>query len=370
MAIEFRCASCQQLLKVPDDSAGKNARCPKCSSLVVVPGASSAGSTAGMSAPLPSASQPIASPPAFPAPPPPPPPKPPGNTPSWQFGDAGQPAGGTGNPFSSGSGAASNPYAASATVWQPQSAASYGIGEIRPQRVGVDPIFSHAWRVWQDNIGLLAGTTFVALLISAPIDFFTGFVEAMLRENGDNGLAVLVNLGGSVLSFLVDTFLGIGQAIIAIKLARGQRAEFGDLFSGTNQYLPVLLGSLLAGLVGGIAFLACIVPGVILCLMFWPFYYLLVDQKASLTDSFGLASKITEGNWGTAFLLALLGLVIGFVGVLACLIGVIFAIPLITLLWATAYLMMSGQLATFPGQNPQKLAPTFAPPGGSPFAGK
>ena len=30
MAIEFRCSQCSQLLRVPDDRAGKNARCPKC----------------------------------------------------------------------------------------------------------------------------------------------------------------------------------------------------------------------------------------------------------------------------------------------------------------------------------------------------
>src|SRR4051812_41800331 len=38
MAIEFRCSQCSQLLRVPDDSAGKNARCPKCQALMTVPG--------------------------------------------------------------------------------------------------------------------------------------------------------------------------------------------------------------------------------------------------------------------------------------------------------------------------------------------
>jgi phage FluMu protein Com len=38
MAIEFRCSQCSQLLRVPDNSAGKNARCPKCQALMTVPG--------------------------------------------------------------------------------------------------------------------------------------------------------------------------------------------------------------------------------------------------------------------------------------------------------------------------------------------
>jgi hypothetical protein len=37
MTIEFRCSQCNQLLRVPDASAGKNARCPKCSALMQVP---------------------------------------------------------------------------------------------------------------------------------------------------------------------------------------------------------------------------------------------------------------------------------------------------------------------------------------------
>jgi phage FluMu protein Com len=39
MSIEFRCSQCDQLLRVPDDSAGKNARCPKCQALMIVPSA-------------------------------------------------------------------------------------------------------------------------------------------------------------------------------------------------------------------------------------------------------------------------------------------------------------------------------------------
>jgi len=45
MAIEFRCSQCSQLLRVPDDSAGKHARCPKCQSLMTVPAASQPGAS-------------------------------------------------------------------------------------------------------------------------------------------------------------------------------------------------------------------------------------------------------------------------------------------------------------------------------------
>lgn len=38
MPIEFRCDSCQHLLRTGDDTAGKKARCPKCGNIQTVPG--------------------------------------------------------------------------------------------------------------------------------------------------------------------------------------------------------------------------------------------------------------------------------------------------------------------------------------------
>jgi len=37
MPIEFRCSGCQRTLRTPDDSAGKQARCPECGAIVEVP---------------------------------------------------------------------------------------------------------------------------------------------------------------------------------------------------------------------------------------------------------------------------------------------------------------------------------------------
>lgn len=42
MAIEFRCPTCQKLLRVGDDAAGKQAKCPGCATAVTVPSASAA----------------------------------------------------------------------------------------------------------------------------------------------------------------------------------------------------------------------------------------------------------------------------------------------------------------------------------------
>jgi phage FluMu protein Com len=37
MAIEFRCTKCNKLLRTPDDTAGKHAKCPECGEILLIP---------------------------------------------------------------------------------------------------------------------------------------------------------------------------------------------------------------------------------------------------------------------------------------------------------------------------------------------
>jgi hypothetical protein len=58
MPIEFRCSGCSKVLRTPDESAGKQARCPHCGAVVDVPVASPGGLEAGTPGPAPSSPQP------------------------------------------------------------------------------------------------------------------------------------------------------------------------------------------------------------------------------------------------------------------------------------------------------------------------
>jgi hypothetical protein len=58
MPIEFRCSGCSKLLRTPDESAGKQARCPHCGAIVDVPAASAGDLAAGAPSPDPFSPQP------------------------------------------------------------------------------------------------------------------------------------------------------------------------------------------------------------------------------------------------------------------------------------------------------------------------
>ncbi|HUE73044.1 MAG TPA: hypothetical protein VMP01_19320 [Pirellulaceae bacterium] len=313
MAIEFACTSCQKLLRVPDDAPGKQVKCPNCGMIQAVP----AGITSGPPA---ESSQP------------------------WSFSE---PGAGSAPPtqYSHGSGGALNPYAPPSPVtFAPKPSNDVPITNQRPT---IEDILGHAWRVWQENLGLLVGVTLVIVGISWAIGIPLGFMQAALEANGEKEMAAIVGGVGNIIAQVVQIFLGIGQSQIALKLARGQPAEFGDLFHGGSRFWPVLGVSILLGLAVFAGMLACIVPGIILALMLWPTYYLVVENRSKVFDSFSLAYQITEGNKGTTFVLALIGMGINLLGVLALCIGLLFSAPLVVMIFVTAYLMMSGQL--FPG---------------------
>lgn len=341
MPIEFRCTSCQQQLRVPDDSAGKNAKCPKCGAIVSIP------PPGGL--PPPSSPPPVTLPPAT------------------TFRDAALPAGG--NPFASDPPAkpSLNPYASPGAGYTPPTIAggysshAFGVATvpIRNQPVSIGDVWNHSWQVWQSNLGLLVGVSVVAAIINNGVSVPFSIIQMILQHNDAQEAAIGVSILSFAVSMVVQTFLNIGQINIALKLARQQPANFSDLFAGGSRLLPLLGLTLLTMVPLLVAFALLIVPGVLLTLVFWPCYLLVIDGRSRVFDSFSIAYNITEGNRMTTFLMWLMSLCVMFVGFLMCCVGILAAAPLATIMWATAYLMMSGQI---PVPQMTLATPGYYPP--------
>lgn len=312
MPIEFPCPSCQRTLRVGDDAAGKQAKCPQCGNIVPIPAATA----------------------------------PAGNLPEDQPAAPGE-----SSPFATSAATgkdAANPYASPTTESYQPAKFQVAPGAIGNQQVDPGTIINYAWEVWKTNLGLLIGVFVFIVAVNYAIALVMGVTQGVLNQNDAPEAAAIVALIGNLISNVIGIYLSIGQAQIALKLARHQPAQFSDVFQGGPRFLPVLGGSILAGLALMAGFLLCIVPGVILMLLFWPFYYLLVDNKTGVFESFSTAYTITQNNVGSTFVLWLASFGIMLAGLLALCIGVLFAAPLVTMIWATAYLMMSGQLAAQP----------------------
>jgi len=323
MPIEFNCQQCNKRLKVSDESAGSRAKCPQCQSIMNIP---------------------VASRPASAAPGAPVAPKAPAATP-------GGPPAAKANPFAqaapnSGNQNSANPYSSPSAMPAKKSPTGSGGGRIVPTAVEVGDVINYGWEIWKRNLGLLVGITVVVFVINMGIGFAQGIAQGLAQQGNEIALGAYFAL--TLISNLIQIFLGIGQVQIVLKLLRGQNAEFGELFGGGPLFLRTLGASIVGGIVLVLGIIVLIVPGILLALFYWPFYYLIVDGKAKAMESFGMALPIAKLNVGTTLVLWLASMGIVIVGFLALCVGVLFATPLVSTIFGAAYLMMSGQIPSRP----------------------
>jgi len=329
MAIEFRCPGCNRRLRVGEAVAGKRAKCPECGTVLIVPSASAAApATAPAAAPAP-APQPRPAPGGLPpAAAPPPQPGPP----------AGQaPAAG---------------------------------GEIRPTRIALGEVYSRTWAILKSQFGtcLVAMLAVVGIVFEANIAvFIVNIVLAVARLPSTMRTLVMfpLNLGCGVLGF----WLQIGQGLFFLKIARGERADLADLFTGGPYFGRILGAGILFLLMYFVGLVLFVIPGIIVALMFSQFYLLILDRNVGVIESLELSKDVTEGNKLTLFLINLVAVVLMFVAMIPCGLGLIVAVPFFALLMPVTYLMMTGQptaaerLATPPRPKPAASGmPPAAPP--------
>jgi hypothetical protein len=216
-----------------------------------------------------------------------------------------------------------------------------------PILVDAGEIISTSWTIFKSQMGLLIGAVVIVGIVIGIPTAVSNFIGNGLKHNlFPRDLVPIVAIVYFVLlllGWILQIFLTVGQTILFLKIARGQPAELSDLFRGGHYLLRAIGASLLVGLMICGGFVLLIVPGILLALMFWPFLYVLVDADPPGMGCISRAREITRNTWGTVFLLWLTTVGLVFLGALACCVGMLFTIPLSTLLFAVAYCRMTGQ---------------------------
>lgn len=322
MPIEFRCTQCGRLLRTPDETAGKQAKCPGCATLLTIPAAQ----------PDPSVPPPFAGP-----------------APGSPFG--GPPAGGV-NPYQS--------PAAYPAAYPPAPAAA----GFQRSRLDFGDAFGRTFRIFGRQWGMCIVAALVLLLVWGAAFGGVVLLAALAGEaGGDEALVVVALFVAFIVAFAVGMWVTVGQAIFFLKVARGQEATIGDLFAGGRYYGTALAASVLVALIVIAGTLACYVPGVIFGLMFSQYLFLIVDRNAGATESLSLSKDVTDGNKLMLFAIQLVATLVAQAASYAtCGLAMIVGMPLLMLLYAVVYLIMTGQ----PTADQAWMAPPpspYGPPG-------
>jgi hypothetical protein len=343
MPIEFNCTQCGKQLRTPDETAGRNAKCPQCGAIMQIP---------NFSGPAPQ------QPPAF------------GPSPGQQPGASpfglppAQPADQGGwNPYAS-----PNIGGESATFGP--SAAAAGIV---PTRVEFGRVIDVSWQIYKTKVGF--GALFALVLLVMGIVAYAAIVAlgvgaAMAGKiPGMPGQVAQPQIGLETYAFLfvfqviamaVGTWLDLGIWRCFIKVARGGPGELGDLFSGGKWLGRGLVIQVIFFVVG----IVCGLPGIfsdnpaiiwtgtiigwiahiVLMLMFGLAPALVVDKDMTVGTALSTSMEIMRGNKLIGFLLVLVVSIAAWIFIaVTCLIGAFFAIPLLYLMRAVFYMHAAGQ---------------------------
>jgi hypothetical protein len=294
MPIEFRCEQCRQLLRTPDESLGKQARCPDCGAIQTVPG--------GVAETAAAASIPTIAPID------------------------------TNNPYQTSGGE---------DLLYPDAVALGGTLARRP--VEIDELLSTTWSIYKNHLGecLLGCFVFFVVFYAIFGVVFALLFPLFMQQGKPNDLTF-----NSVVNLIVMPiwlYLFTGLQLFMLRVARGQPASVADLFRGGRWLIRMFLAFLIFYLCFMIGSLV-IIGGLIFAFFAWPFFFLILDRDLGPLESITTAIEITRGSRLTAFLTWLLLLVFVPIAILCtCGIGVIFIVPFVQLLPAVFYLMMTGQ---------------------------
>ena len=197
-------------------------------------------------------------------------------------------------------------------------------------------IISHAFEMYKGIFlyALLAMVLyFVVSLLVQPVSGFDSreFSEVISSSDGDfssvnvwsvPGLKLYYGLSG--LLSLVLAPLYVGLIYMANKYNFNQPLQVSDLFIGYKQnFLNIVLYSLVSSVLMGIAFMMCVIPGFLVLPFFLLGYPILLFENASFGEALGKSFKIAKENYGVLLGASVLGLLISLAGVVLCGIGII-----------------------------------------------
>jgi uncharacterized membrane protein len=155
--------------------------------------------------------------------------------------------------------------------------------------------------------------------------------EGWALVTADLGNYVLLALIFLVLSSAVPVILQgpmiAGLHIFTMKKLMGRRAEFADLFTGFNYFVPTLVASIVIGLFVFAGTLACIIPGLVVAAMYKFTYLFIVDKRMDFWPAMQASHAVVKRDYAGFTLFLILMALVNILGALCCIVGLLVSIP-------------------------------------------
>lgn len=192
-------------------------------------------------------------------------------------------------------------------------------------------------------VAIILGVDYLLGLFDSAMGWAAGpsFSESNQGAGGTTAYSFAYNselsIPSSILSAIVNVFLMLGATNFGLKLVSGKPISVGLLFSGTPWLLKGFFAYILYMLMIGIGFVLLIFPGVYLMLRFGMYQAAIIDKNMGIIEAFKYSAELTKGNLLNLFIIVLFSILIVIAGCIAVVVGLLFAYPMIFLLWLVAY---------------------------------
>jgi uncharacterized membrane protein len=199
-----------------------------------------------------------------------------------------------------------------------------GMGASQPQ-FDIGQMLSRSWQVFTANVGVLLGGLILFALIQVAV----------------NGALALVSLP-AVGPLIIGGPLTLGYAAVSLRLVRGERVEFGDLFMGFQRFLPAFLANLIIGIFVAIGTFLCVIPGLVVAVLYGITFFFMFDRNQDFWPAMESSRQtVMEAFWPWCLVwLVLFALNLG--GAIVCGVGLLLSIPVSALMLALAYDQVAG----------------------------
>ncbi|MCJ7439272.1 MAG: DUF975 family protein, partial [Acidimicrobiia bacterium] len=209
----------------------------------------------------------------------------------------------------------------------PGSGAAFNVGDA----------ITYGWNAYWKNVGPLVLITLVIFGVQVLIS---------IVGSGTNGAIAAVVL--QLLSFVVGIILAMGLIRASLAVCEGRKPEVSMLLE-TDGFFNYLVAAILFGVGVFFGLVLCIIPGIILAVVFQFFGYAIVQHpELGAVDALKRSADITKGYRWQLFGLALFLILINLVGLLACGVGLLFTYGISAIAIAYAYKTLSGQAVAAP----------------------
>ncbi len=183
--------------------------------------------------------------------------------------------------------------------------------------VDVSKYLKDGWEIFKTRAGEFVVFTLIIVLVT--------------------GLFSRLDVIGSLAASAVTAPLYAGFIIVVFMLFKSQEVRFGDFFKGFNYFLPLLLASLVMGILVTIGMVLLVLPGIYLLVSYMFVSMLIVDYHMEFWQAMETSRQIVTKNWFPLFVFFLVLVVINLLGALALGIGLLVTMPLSVCAICVAY---------------------------------